>query len=48
MFTRIELTKDKVDASSAQMQVDQLKKNLMIIMQEKNQMLKQAIKMLIF
>ncbi|MCD8795153.1 FTR1 family iron permease [Mammaliicoccus sciuri] len=28
MFTRIELTKDKVDASSAQMQVDQLKKEL--------------------
>ncbi|MEB7423266.1 FTR1 family protein [Mammaliicoccus sciuri] len=28
MYTRIELTKDKVDASSAQMQVDQLKKEL--------------------
>lgn len=28
MFTRIELTKDNVDASSAQMQVDQLKKEL--------------------
>nr|WP_279390566.1 FTR1 family iron permease [Mammaliicoccus sciuri] len=28
MFTRIELTKDKVDANSAQMQVDQLKKEL--------------------
>ncbi|MFY2151308.1 FTR1 family iron permease [Mammaliicoccus sciuri] len=28
MFTRIELTKDKVDASNAQMQVDQLKKEL--------------------
>nr|WP_269669462.1 FTR1 family protein [Mammaliicoccus sciuri] len=28
MFTRIELTKDKVDASSAQIQVDQLKKEL--------------------
>ncbi|WP_436869101.1 FTR1 family iron permease [Mammaliicoccus sciuri] len=28
MFTRIELTKDIVDASSAQMQVDQLKKEL--------------------
>ncbi|WP_436865101.1 FTR1 family protein [Mammaliicoccus sciuri] len=28
MFTRIELTKDKVDVSSAQMQVDQLKKEL--------------------
>lgn len=28
MFTRIELTKDKVDSSSAQMQVDQLKKEL--------------------
>lgn len=28
MFTRIELTKDKVDASSAQMQVNQLKKEL--------------------
>lgn len=28
MFTRIELTKDKVDATSAQMQVDQLKKEL--------------------
>lgn len=28
MFTRIELTKDKVDANSAQMQIDQLKKEL--------------------
>lgn len=28
MFVRIELTKDKVDATSAQMQVDQLKKEL--------------------
>ncbi len=48
MFTRIELTKDKVDANSAQMQVDQLKKELDDYHAGKNQMLKQVIKMLTF